>query len=306
MLKNNRRDFLKLLAASGLSLAMPSPVIAGDETLLLKPIPSSGEKLPVIGLGTSRVFEVGPGDFEREGPKEVLRTLANVPGSMMDTSPMYGSAETVVGDLAAELDVRDRLFFATKVWIRGREEGIAQMRTSMQRLRTDRLDLIQVHNLVDTRTHLRTLRDWKEEGRVRYAGITHYHAGAHDSLMRVMQREPLDFVQVNYSLLEPEAQQRLLPLAQERGIAIIANRPFARGELFRITKGKPLPGWAADLGIASWAQYFLKFVVSHPAVTVAIPGTSKARHMRDNQMAGRGILPDAATREQMFRYMRSI
>ncbi|MGD8558008.1 MAG: aldo/keto reductase, partial [Chromatiales bacterium] len=260
MLKNNRRDFLKLLAASGLSLAMPSPVIAGDETLLLKPVPSSGEKLPVIGLGTSRVFEVGPGDFEREGPKEVLRTLANVPGSMMDTSPMYGSAETVVGDLAAELDVRDRLFFATKVWIRGREEGIAQMRTSMQRLRTDRLDLIQVHNLVDTRTHLRTLRDWKEEGRVRYAGITHYHAGAHDSLMRVMQREPLDFVQVNYSLLEPEAQQRLLPLAQERGIAIIANRPFARGELFRITKGKPLPGWAADLGIASWAQYFLKFV----------------------------------------------
>lgn len=301
-----RRDFMKLLAASGLSLAAPSLLIAQEAPSILKPIPSTGEELPVIGLGTSRVFEVGPGDFEREGPGEVLQTLAGVPNSMMDTSPMYGSAETVVGDLAAALGVRDRLFFATKVWIQGREQGIAQMQESMRRLRTDRLDLIQVHNLVDTATHLRTLRDWKEEGRVRYIGITHYHAGAHDSLMRVMQREQLDFVQVNYSLLEPEAQDRLLPLAQEKGIAIIANRPFARGQLFRVTKGKPLPPWAAELGIASWAQYFLKFVVSHPAVTVAIPGTSKARHMRDNQQAGTGPLPDAPARERMFRHMQSL
>lgn len=297
---------MKLLAASGLSLAAPSLLIAQEAPSILKPIPSTGEELPVIGLGTSRVFEVGPGDFEREGPGEVLQTLAGVPNSMMDTSPMYGSAETVVGDLAAALGVRDRLFFATKVWIQGREQGIAQMQESMRRLRTDRLDLIQVHNLVDTATHLRTLRDWKEEGRVRYIGITHYHAGAHDSLMRVMQREQLDFVQVNYSLLEPEAQDRLLPLAQEKGIAIIANRPFARGQLFRVTKGKPLPPWAAELGIASWAQYFLKFVVSHPAVTVAIPGTSKARHMRDNQQAGTGRLPDAPARERMFRHMQSL
>jgi aryl-alcohol dehydrogenase-like predicted oxidoreductase len=180
------------------------------------------------------------------------------------------------------------------------------MQESMRRLRTGQLDLIQVHNLVDTATHLRTLRDWKEEGRVRYIGITHYHAGAHDSLMRVMQHEQLDFVQVNYSLLEPEAQERLLPLAQEKGIAIIANRPFARGQLFRITKGKPLPLWAAELGISSWAQYFLKFTVSHPAVTVAIPGTSKAKHMRDNQQAGTGSLPDATARERMFRYMQSL
>jgi aryl-alcohol dehydrogenase-like predicted oxidoreductase len=287
-------------------MAMPSALAAEEAPLILKPIPSSGERLPVIGLGTSRVFEVGPGDFEREGPKEVLRTLADVSNSMMDTSPMYGSAETVVGDLAAELGVRDRLFFATKVWTRGREQGIAQMQESMRRLRTERLDLIQVHNLVDTATHLRTLRDWKKEGRVRYVGITHYHAGAHEGLMDVMQHEPLDFVQVNYSLLEPEAQNRLLPLAQEKGIAIIVNRPFARGQLFRITSGKPLPPWAAELGIASWAQYFLTFVVSHPAVTVAIPGTSKARHMRDNQMAGRGILPDTGTRERMFRYMQSL
>jgi len=301
-----RRDFMKLLAASGLSLAAPSALIAQEAPTILKPIPSTGEELPVIGLGTSRVFEVGPGDFEREGPGEVLQTLAGVPNSMMDTSPMYGSAETVVGDLAAQLGVRDRLFFATKVWIQGREQGIAQMRESMRRLRTDRLDLIQVHNLVDTATHLRTLRDWKEEGRVRYIGITHYHAGAHEGLMRVMQRERLDFVQVNYSLLEPEAQERLLPLAQERGIAIIANRPFARGQLFRITKGKPLPPWVAELGIASWAQYFLKFVVSHPGVTVAIPGTSKARHMRDNQQAGTGRLPDAPMRERMFRYLQSL
>lgn len=297
---------MRLLAASGLSMAMPSALASEETPLILKPIPSSGERLPVIGLGTSRVFEVGPGDFEREGPKEVLRTLADVSNSMMDTSPMYGSAETVVGDLAAELGVRDRLFFATKVWTRGREQGIAQMQESMRRLRTERLDLIQVHNLVDTATHLRTLRDWKKEGRVRYVGITHYHAGAHEGLMDVMQHEPLDFVQVNYSLLEPEAQNRLLPLAQEKGIAIIVNRPFARGQLFRITSGKPLPPWAAELGIASWAQYFLTFVVSHPAVTVAIPGTSKARHMRDNQMAGRGILPDKGTRERMFRYMQSL
>ena len=306
MAGHNRRDFMRLLAASGLSMAMPSALASEETPLILKPIPSSGERLPVIGLGTSRVFEVGPGDFEREGPKEVLRTLADVSNSMMDTSPMYGSAETVVGDLAAELGVRDRLFFATKVWTRGREQGIAQMQESMRRLRTERLDLIQVHNLVDTATHLRTLRDWKKEGRVRYVGITHYHAGAHEGLMDVMQHEPLDFVQVNYSLLEPEAQNRLLPLAQDKGIAIIVNRPFARGQLFRITSGKPLPAWAAELGIASWAQYFLKFVVSHPAVTVAIPGTSKARHMRDNQMAGRGILPDTGTRERMFRYMQSL
>jgi len=306
MAGHNRRDFMRLLAASGLSMAMPSALAAEEAPLILKPIPSSGERLPVIGLGTSRVFEVGSGDFEREGPKEVLRTLADVSNSMMDTSPMYGSAETVVGDLAAELGVRDRLFFATKVWTRGREQGIAQMQESMRRLRTERLDLIQVHNLVDTATHLRTLRDWKKEGRVRYVGITHYNAGAHEGLMDVMQHEPLDFVQVNYSLLEPEAQNRLLPLAQEKGIAIIVNRPFARGQLFRITSGKPLPPWAAELGIASWAQYFLKFVVSHPAVTVAIPGTSKARHMRDNQMAGRGILPDTGTRERMFRYMQSL
>lgn len=306
MLKHNRREFLKLLGVSGLSLAMPLPGTAKEMLPILKPIPSSGEKLPVIGLGTSRVFEVGPGDFEREGPREVLQALAAQPNSMMDTSPMYGSAETVVGDLVAELGVRDRLFFATKVWTEGREQGIAQMQESMRRLRTGQLDLIQVHNLVDTATHLRTLRDWKEEGRVRYIGITHYHAGAHDSLMRVMQHEQLDFVQVNYSLLEPEAQERLLPLAQEKGIAIIANRPFARGQLFRITKGKPLPLWAAELGISSWAQYFLKFTVSHPAVTVAIPGTSKAKHMRDNQQAGTGSLPDATARERMFRYMQSL
>lgn len=306
MLKHNRREFLKLLGVSGLSLAMPLPGTAKEILPILKPIPSSGEKLPVIGLGTSRVFEVGPGDFEREGPREVLQALAAQPNSMMDTSPMYGSAETVVGDLVADLGVRDRLFFATKVWTGGREQGIAQMQESMRRLRTGQLDLIQVHNLVDTATHLRTLRDWKEEGRVRYIGITHYHAGAHDSLMRVMQHEQLDFVQVNYSLLEPEAQERLLPLAQEKGIAIIANRPFARGQLFRITKGKPLPLWAAELGISSWAQYFLKFTVSHPAVTVAIPGTSKAKHMRDNQQAGTGSLPDATARERMFRYMQSL
>lgn len=304
--KLERRDFLKLLAAGGASITLPGLLHAEEGRLIQKAIPSSGEKLPVIGLGTSRVFEVGEDTSERQGLAEVLRSLAGVRNSMMDTSPMYGSAESVVGDLVAQLGVRDKLFFATKVWTEGREQGIAQMQQSMRRLRTERLDLIQVHNLVDTGTHLKTLRGWKEQGRVRYLGITHYHAGAHDRLMRVMQQEKLDFVQINYSLVEPEAQQRLLPLAMEKGMAIIVNRPFARGQLFRMTKGKALPPWAADLGIRSWAQYFLKFVVSHPAVTVAIPGTGKVKHMIDNQQAGRGMLPDAKTRERMFRYLQSI
>lgn len=300
-----RRRLLKL--AGGLGLAGYLPWLGAEDklpNLLTKPIPSSGERLPVIGLGTSRVFNVGSDETERAALREVVDLLARVEKSMLDTSPMYGASEAVSGELIADLGVRDRLFIATKVWTEGREAGIAQMRESMRLLRAPTLDLMQIHNLVDWETHLHTLRDWKEQGIIRYIGITHYNEGAHAAVAEVMRRTPLDFVQINYSLAEPEAEKQILPLAEERGIAVIANRPFARGELFRAVKGQPLPVWAAEIGCASWAQFFLKFVVSHPAVTCAIPATGKAKHMLDNQGAGYGVLADAEQRRRMRDYMQ--
>ena len=302
-----RRRILKFMLASGVLAQTPLALSQqNSKALIQKTIPSSGEKIPVIGLGTSRVFEVGTNPEARKGPAEVLKILADIQNSMMDTSPMYGSAETVVGDLSDQQKLRDQLFFATKVWTEGRQAGIAQMQESMRRLKTDHLDLMQIHNLVDWQTHIKTLRDWKEKGIIRYLGITHYNAGAHEAVMDIMRREPLDFLQINYSLFEPEAEQGVLPLAQDKNVAVIINRPFARGALFRRTKGKPLPGWAADFDCQSWAQLFLKYVVSHPAVTCTIPGTSKAKHMLDNQQAGYGRLPDAGERNKIQQYMRSI
>ena len=212
---------------------------------------------------------------------------------------MYGRSESVVGDLAAELHVRDQLFLATKVWTNGMDAGIRQMEQSFRRLRTQRIDLMQVHNLVDWRTHLTTLRRWKEQGKVRYLGITHYTESAHDDLAAVHEAEKLDFLQVNYSLAERGAEGRLLPLVAEQGVAVIVNRPFAQGQLFRKVRGRPLPPWAAEIGCATWAQFFLKFVIGHPAVTCVIPGTSKVRHLIDNMQAGFGPLPDAAMRRRM-------
>lgn len=302
-----RRRILKFMLASGVLTQAPLTLAnVSKQTLILKKIPSSGEKIPVIGLGTSRVFEVGTNPAARQGPAEVLKILAGISNSMMDTSPMYGSAETVVGDLSDQQKLRDQLFFATKVWTEGKRAGIAQMQESMRRLKTDHLELMQIHNLVDWRTHIKTLRDWKDKGIIRYLGITHYNAGAHEAVMDIMRREPLDFLQINYSLFEPEADQAVLPLAQDKNVAVIINRPFARGALFRRTKGKPLPDWAVDFDCQSWAQLFLKFVVSHPAVTCTIPGTSKPKHMLDNQQAGYGRLPDTNERNKIQQYMRSI
>ena len=302
-----RRGLLVAMGTGALSLAFGGRCGAvGPAGPLTRPVPASGERIPVIGLGTSRVFEVGGSESELSPLRDVVAQLASVENSMLDTSPMYGEAESVAGALMEEAGVRGRLFVATKVWTTGREAGVSQMERSMQRLRTDRLDLIQVHNLQDWRTHIKTLQDWKEQGRVRYLGVTHYHAGAHAALERVMRDEPLDFVQLNYSLAEPEAMERLLPLARERGVAVIVNRPFARGRLFRAVRGEPLPGWAADLGCTSWAQFFLKFVIAHPAVTCTIPGTSKLKHMVDNQGAGHLPLPDAATQKRMLDLMRGI
>jgi diketogulonate reductase-like aldo/keto reductase len=255
----------------------------------------------VIGLGTWQTFDVGRSESERAPLREVLRELMRLGGSVIDSSPMYGQSEGVVGELAAELKLPKQLFLATKVWTSGREAGIRQMEQSFKRLRTERMDLMQVHNLLDWRTHLVTLRRWKDEGRVRYIGVTHYTESAYDELARVLKSEALDFVQINYSIAEREAERRILPLAQERRIAVLVNRPFAQAGLFRKVRGKPLPSWTEEIGCASWAQFFLKFVIGHPAVTCAIPGTSNAQHLADNMQAGAAPLPNAAMREQMAR-----
>jgi diketogulonate reductase-like aldo/keto reductase len=292
-----RRAVLGLMAA-----AAAAPGAAGAApSILERRIPSSGETIPAIGLGTWRTFDVGAGGTERAPLAEVLRRFVELGGRVVDSSPMYGAAESVVGDLAAELGVGDRLFLATKVWTSGRQAGVAQMEDSRRRLRAPRVDLMQIHNLLDWRTHLRTLRDDKQAGRIRYLGVTHYTAGAYDELERVLRSEALDFVQVNYSVGERDAERRILPLAHERGIAVLVNRPFSEGGLFRRMGGQPLPAWAAEIGCESWAQVFLKWILAHPAVTCAIPATSRPQHLVDNMKAGLGGLPDAAMRERIAR-----
>lgn len=276
------------------------------QTIVRKPIPKTGELLPAIGLGTWQTFNVGGGQTAREPLRKVLQAFVGAGGKVIDSSPMYGRAEGVVGDLAAELAAHTQLFLATKVWTSGREAGVRQMEESFRRTRTQRMDLMQVHNLVDYRTHLETLRRWKAEGRVRYIGVTHYSASAHAELARVMAGEDLDFVQLNYSLAEREAEKQLLPLAIERKLAVLVNRPFAEGQLFGRVRGQPLPPWAAEIGCATWAQFFLKFIVSHSAVTCAIPATSKVAHLADNMGAARGPLPDEKTRERMARYFANL
>lgn len=300
---DRRRTLLALAALAGTALAGPAAAGASastrEKTMQTRPIPSSGEPLPVIGLGTWQTFDVGATAAERGPLQEVLTAFVELGGRLIDSSPMYRRAEQVVGDLAAELDLRDRLFVATKVWTSGREAGIRQMEESLRKLRGERLDLMQVHNLLDVDTHLKTLAAWKREGRVRYVGVTHYTAGAHGEVARVIERHPVDFVQINYSVAEPEAEQRLLPLARERGVAVIVNRPFASGSLLRRLRDRPLPAWAADIDCSSWAQLLLKFVISHPAVTCTIPATSKVRHLRDNMQAGHGRLPDEELRRRI-------
>jgi aryl-alcohol dehydrogenase-like predicted oxidoreductase len=229
----------------------------------------------------------------------VLNSFVRGGGKVVDSSPMYGTSEEVVGDLAGELDLRPSLFVATKVWTSGRQRGIDQMNASMRKLRADPIDLMQVHNLLDVTPHLETLRAWKAEGRVRYLGVTHYTASSYDAVAAVLERERLDFVQINYSIGEREAERKLLPLARERGVAVIANRPFAGGDLFRRLRARPLPEYATEIGCTSWAQLMLKFIISHPAVTVAIPGTSKVEHLRDNLKAGEGPFPDERMRARI-------
>ena len=252
-------------------------------------IPSTGEQLPVVGCGTWRVFDVGSSPSERAPLADVLKVLFEAGGSVIDSSPMYGKAEGVVGDLLAHAGTRDKAFLATKVWTSGREAGIAQMNDSFRLFRTDKIDLMQIHNLLDWQAHLPTLRAWKKEGRIRYLGVTHYTSSAHDQLASVLKQGGFDFVQVDYSLDDRSAERRLLPTAADNGVAVLINLPFGGGGLLRKVSSRPLPAWAGDIGCTSWAQILLKFVLAHPSVTCVIPGTSNPAHMRDNVQAGLGV-----------------
>ena len=263
--------------------------------LLTRKIPSSGEAIPMLGLGTSGPFEVGNSATDRKPLKEVLDAFFAAGGRLIDTSPMYSTAEGVLGDLLTP-SMQEKVFLATKVWTRGEREGAEQMKHSAQILKHPRLDLIQVHNLLDLDTQLRTLRALQDEGHVRYIGITHYTVSSQSDLMRVIEREKLDFVQLNYSAGTRDAEKRLLPLAADRGVAVLVNRPFEDGKMFDAVKGQPLPAWAADIDCTSWGQIFLKYVLANPAVTCAIPATGKLRHLQDNLAAARGRLPDEKQR----------
>lgn len=259
-----------------------------------RPIPSTGEPLPVVGCGTYMGFDRAPGTPQFAPLTEVLAALFAAGGSVVDSSPMYGKAEAAVGRVLDEAGRREEAFLATKVWTTGRAAGIRQMEESFRLLRTGQVDLMQVHNLVDWQNHLATLRQWKQEGRVRYVGISHYTAPAYAEVEAVLRGEPLDFLQINYSVQEREAERRLLPVAAERGVAVLVNRPFGGGGLLRRLNARALPPWAGEIGCTTWSQLLLKFVLSHPAVTCAIPGSGSPQHMAQNGLAGSGVQPDAA------------
>lgn len=300
-----RRRALRLLAGAPAAL-LASGARAQQPSMNARPIPASGELLPVIGLGTWQTFDVGDDAAARAPLGAVLTDLVAGGGKVVDSSPMYGSSEQVVGDLVASLGLRQKLFIATKVWTSGREAGIREMERSFRRLRVERMDLMQIHNLLDVAVHTKTLEQWKQQGRVRYIGVTHYTSSAYPEVERSLETGQYDFLQINYSLAEREAERRVLPLAQEKGVAVLVNRPLGQGSLFRGMRGRPLPGWAAELGIASWAQFFLKWILGHPAVTCAIPGTAKPEHMKDDLAAGTGVLPDVAQRRRMAEYFDAL
>jgi aryl-alcohol dehydrogenase-like predicted oxidoreductase len=267
-------------------------------------IPSSGEPLPIVGLGTWQTFDVGEDEGARAPLRAVLEAFFAAGGRVIDSSPMYGRAEAVTGELVAALRPSTAPFLATKVWTSGREAGEAQLEESLRRMKVARLDLVQVHNLVDVDAHLPALRAAKQAGRIRYVGLTHYTPSAFDALERLVERERPDFVQLPYSLATRDAERRLLPACAAAGVAVLVNRPFEEGDLFRAVKGKALPGWAADLGAASWSELFLKFILSHPAVTCVLPATSKPAHLAENVRAGSGPMPDAALRRRMAEELR--
>lgn len=303
----NRRAFLKQLTGLGAAILLkPGAAIADERPALTKAIPSTDERLPVIGMGSWITFDVGNSSYERAVRARVMQAFFDHGGALIDSSPMYGSSEEVIGQGLKTVTNKDRLFAATKVWILGKKSGIRQMEDSQKLWGVPRFDLMQIHNMLDWKTHWETLKEWKAEGRVRYIGITTSHGRRHEDLAKAMAKTPFDFVQFTYNVNDREVQQRLLPLAQERGMAVLINRPFDGGSLFRRVRGKPLPPWAVELDCYNWAQYFLKFIVSHPAVTCAIPATSRVDHMIENMGAGFGRLPDAVMRRRMVEYFESL
>lgn len=272
--------------------------------MIKRMIPSSGVLIPVIGLGTWQTFDVGASAYPQL--KEVLMNMFEAGGRVIDSSPMYGRSEKVIGDLTNVLEEKDAFFYATKVWIEGEEAGKDQMKSSMQKMKRKQIDLIQIHNLVDWKTHLRTLRHWKEQGIIKYIGITHYKDHMHDALEKIIRTEQIDFVQFNYSITSRNAEKRLLPAAKENGVATLINRPFGEGRLFNNVINKPLPPWANDSGINNWSQYFLKYLLVNEAVTCIIPGTSNPKHITDNMEAGHDPVPDENKAKEMLRYLQSL
>jgi aryl-alcohol dehydrogenase-like predicted oxidoreductase len=299
-----------LIGAGAATLILPIPASFGQggadsSTMLMRTIPASGEKLPVIGLGTWNVFNVDLTPDKEKQLTDVLDLFVKLGGRVIDSSPMYGRAERVIGALATKLDLQPKLFVATKVWTRGKQAGIDSMERSMSRLQTKRIDLMQVHNLVDVVTQLATMRDWQSQGRFRYIGVTHYNSSAFAEVEKVLRAEKADFLQINYSIMEREAESRILPLAQDRQLAVVINRPFGGGDLFSRVRSKPLPDWAKEFDCDSWAQFLLKWIIAHPAVTCAIPATNNPQHLEDDLKGGIGRLPDPKMRQRMVELISS-
>lgn len=292
----NRRKSLQNISALALLPMLGFRDI--ESSLMKRPIPGTTEMLPVVGVGTWQTFDVGPDGFDPL--KEVLKSLVELGGSVVDSSPMYGKSEDVVGKISDDLGLNKQLFMATKVWTSGEASGIKQMNESFSLLKRKQIDLMQIHNLVDWQVHLKTLRAWKEQGKLRYIGLTHYTDGSHDTVASIIKQNPVDFIQINYNLLDRHAAKSLLPLAKDLNVAVLINRPFEEGALFDRVKGKTLPSWAAEFDCASWGQFFLKYILANPAVTCVIPGTSKVKHLMDNLGAGVGKLPDESHQKRMI------
>ena len=302
-----RRHFIKTAITFGTAVGLcPQTLSASQASPIRKPIPSSGELLPVIGMGSARTFDVGKDHEKRAVLLEVLQTFFDRGGRLIDSSPMYGSSEEVVGDLLKMIRNKETFFSAAKVWTHGEKEGAEQMVQSMQRMDVKVIDLMQIHNMMDWQTHLKTLQEWKNQGKVRYIGITTSLGSNHETMETLLNEESFDFVQFSYNIASRAVEKRLLPLAADQGVATLINMPYQRGELFRMVRGKPLPDWANDFDCRSWGQFFLKFIVSHPDVTCTIPATSKVTHMLDNMGAGFGALPDSKTRKKMIEYVESL
>ena len=303
----SRREILKMYGLGSLGLAASPTLVSFSKTqkMSTRSIPSSGEQLPIVGVGTWQTFDVGDSAKDLVILRQVLDEMKKFGGKVIDSSPMYGSSEAVVGNLTHDPEFESSFFYATKVWTSGRAAGIDQMNASFKKMQRTTMDLMQIHNLVDWQTHIKTLKKWKEEGKIRYWGLTHYLDSAHETLEKIILQEKPDFVQFNYSIRSRNAEKSLFETCQRNKTATIINQPYESGRLFGLVKGKNLPDWCKAYEINSWAQYFLKFIVSHEAVNCVIPGTSKPHHAIDNMGAGLGSLPDAKGREKMYTHLKS-